>query len=249
MKPHFSIKTVLIFTLLSWAQLCLGTPQSSAPKKSLTELVVVDSAWPLITKSGAGGQNVQILSPYSKLKAEQELLSVQVSTHSYLGAIIYNSGGIFVKNGWLRIWGAGSSLLPRAVGSWNTENKITGYLVVADDVIGGAFAINAGAFGPDVGNIYYFSPQSLEWEAMAVPYSHFIEWTFTKKIDDFYADVYWESWKKDVPGVSGDKSISVYPPMWAKGPALKARSLRAVSFKEQFFFQQDYSTSILRKRP
>ena len=36
------------------------------------------------------------------------------------------------------------------------------YLLVADDVLGGFFAINGGAFDGKAGNIFYYAPDSGE---------------------------------------------------------------------------------------
>mgnify|MGYP000969392700 FL=1 len=37
-----------------------------------------------------------------------------------------------------------------------------GYLLVADDVLGGFFEINGGAFDGKAGNIFYYAPDSGE---------------------------------------------------------------------------------------
>ena len=37
-------------------------------------------------------------------------------------------------------------------------------LLVADDVLGGFFAINGGAFAGEAGNVFYYAPGSGEWE-------------------------------------------------------------------------------------
>lgn len=221
-----------------------GFANDGIKMKNLDSLVVADSAWTTINASLLKSKDAKAIPVLSKTNAEKELFSAQVSTHSYMGAIIYNSGGILVKNGWLRIWGSGSEELPRSIAKWNKDNKITGYLVVADDVIGGVFAVNGGAFGTDLGSVYYFSPQSLKWDSLRMPYSKFIEWSLTKNLDVFYSGLYWDTWKKDIPGLNADKSVSVYPPLWANGPDIRKRSLRAISFKESYAVQQHYSDTL-----
>jgi hypothetical protein len=90
-----------------------------------------------------------------------------------MGAIIYETGGILVDDGWVRILGSGSAALNRDLMTWN-KDKQNNFLLVADDVLGGFFAINAGAFGPEsIGKIFYFSPDNLQWEATNKSYSDF----------------------------------------------------------------------------
>jgi len=44
---------------------------------------------------------------------------------------------------------------------WN-QGKPAGLLLVADDVLGGFYALNGGAFGSEsLGKIFYFAPDNL----------------------------------------------------------------------------------------
>lgn len=68
-----------------------------------------------------------------------------------MGAITFFTGGILIDNGWIRILGSGNDKLNRIIASWNKGKTISKfgeqpkYLLVADDVVGGMYAINAGA--------------------------------------------------------------------------------------------------------
>lgn len=46
-------------------------------------------------------------------------------------------------------------------------------MLVVDDVLGGHFAMNGGAFEGKIGDIFYFALDSLEWEPMNMTYSEF----------------------------------------------------------------------------
>lgn len=47
------------------------------------------------------------------------LVGLQVTTRSPMGAIAYETGGILIDHGWLRIIGSGHSKLPRNIVDWN----------------------------------------------------------------------------------------------------------------------------------
>lgn len=49
-----------------------------------------------------------------------------------------------------------------------------GYLLVADDILGGFFAINGGAFGGKACNVFYYAPDSGEWEDTQLSYPRFL---------------------------------------------------------------------------
>ena len=44
---------------------------------------------------------------------------MQMPTSSPMGAVIYETGGILIHHGWLRILGSGSFKLPRGLMDWN----------------------------------------------------------------------------------------------------------------------------------
>ena len=88
--------------------------------------------------------HVEVLPP--SYQNEDVLHSLQVTTRSPMGAIAYETGGILVDNGWLRFRGSGQQL-PRPLDGNDYDE---GYLLIADDAVGGFFAINGGALGNDL---------------------------------------------------------------------------------------------------
>ena len=112
--------------------------------KPLTELIDKDEpGWELVSEWIKDATNkVQILSR-DKEKAEFALYKTQVTTRSPMGAIIYETSGILIDNGWIRILGSGNEKINRNLPDWNKGKSITefgqqaGYFLVADDVIGG----------------------------------------------------------------------------------------------------------------
>lgn len=76
----------------------------------------------------------------------------------------YGTGGILVDGGWLRMLGSGHPKLTRNIAMWN-NGRSNGFCLVADDAVGGFFALNGGAFGDDLGSVYYLAPETLDGKA------------------------------------------------------------------------------------
>lgn len=209
--------------------------------RTLPELIDhEDPAWLLVQRwTAEASVEVEIL-PISDANAGNiALLEVQVTTRSPMGAIAFNSAGIFVDSGWLRVPGAGQHRrFRRSLPSWN-EGRSEGFYLVADDVLGGYFAINGGALGDDPEQIYYHSPDSLGWEQCGLSYSLFLVWAMSGKLDEFYKTFRWNDWESEAKELTGDQVLSVYPFLWAEGPPIGKRDRRPVDASEYFFLQAD----------
>src|SRR5262245_26435143 len=133
--------------------------------RTLEQLIDRDeSALPLVRQWLAQGrQEFEVLEP-STARGDV-LVGLQVTTRSPMGAIAYETGGILVNHGWLRLLASGHPRLRRNIVEWNA-GRSAGHLLVADDVVGGFFSINGGALGQDLGAMYYWAPDTLKWEPM-----------------------------------------------------------------------------------
>ena len=153
-----------------------------------------------------------------------------------MGALAYETGGLLIDHGWIRFLGSGHPKLPRGIASWNEEQTGSvgqaGYLLVADDAVGGFFVVNGGGLPGDPGSITYLSPFSGEWEDMGASYSQLLSWTLTGDLDEFYEGSRWKSWKEDVQALEGDRAFSFYPFLWAEGPPIDERTRVAVPVAE-----------------
>jgi hypothetical protein len=89
--------------------------------KTLEELTGTDQpAIDLIREWVSSAENqCDILPPSSEQDAV--LLEVQVTTRSTMGAVAFETGGIFVDHGWLRFLGSGHRKLPRTMPGWNQD--------------------------------------------------------------------------------------------------------------------------------
>jgi hypothetical protein len=206
--------------------------------KTLAELTdTTEPAIDLIREWATSAENdCVILSPSSERQAV--LLEVQVSTHSTMGAVAYETGGVLIDHGWIRFLGSGHPKLTRTLPSWN-QDRAKGFYLIADDAVGGFFAMNGGAFGEDRGNVYYWSPDDLEWEPLEIGYSELFQWSLTSKLADFYADLRWPSWKEDVAELSGDRCFSFYPFLWTNEGSVEGSYREAVPMTESFDLKVD----------
>lgn len=191
--------------------------------RPLKELInLTDPAWPLVQQWIAGAINkVQVL-PRDSIKACDALYKTQVTTKSPMGAIIYMTGGILIDNGWIRVLGSGNKKLNRTVPDWNKGKSFKEYgdepkfLLIADDAVGGFFAINGGKFGADFGKIYYLSPLSLKWEDLHLGYTQFLDFCFNGNLSEFYSSLRWKNWANDVTKINCDEVYYCFPYLWSK---------------------------------
>lgn len=199
-----------------------------------------EPAWPHVQQWIAEASvDVEVLPLDDPKAGEEALLGAQVTTRSPMGAIAFNTAGILVDSGWLRILAAGQHpRFRRSLPSWN-EGRSDGYYLVADDILGGYFAINGGALGDDAGKIYYYSPDSLGWEPCGLGYSDFIVWALSGKLNEFYEGFRWQGWESEVSQLTGDQVLGVYPFLWAEGPSIASRDRRPIDVSEHYSLQAD----------
>ncbi|MEZ6003939.1 MAG: DUF2625 family protein [Planctomycetota bacterium] len=81
--------------------------------------------------------------------------------------------------------------------AWNS-GRSDGHLLVADDVVGGFFSLNGGAFGQDLGSMYYWAPDTLNWEPLGLSYSDFLVWALSDNLSQFYQNLRWEDSEAEV---------------------------------------------------
>ena len=210
--------------------------------RSFDELIQTqDPAWPLIQEWIAEATNSIEVLPRTLEKAKEELVKTQVTIRSVMGAVVYETGGILIDNGWLRILGSGSAKLPRGLGSWNlgrTQSEPAGpapYYLFADDVAGGYFAINGGGLNGKVGNVFYLPPDTLEWEDCGKGYSDFLNWALTGDLQLFYENLRWENWREEIHDLNGDSVYTFFPFLWTEeGSDINQVSRKRIPIAEHY---------------
>ena len=175
------------------------------------------------------------------------LNELQISDKSVLGSIVKNTSGIIIDN-WVRILGTGTNERRGIIeyndfkqGKATTVDKM---LIIADDVVGGMFALNTSKFPDDIGLVWYFAPDTLMWESLGIKYSEFISWVLGEKVSDFYKTMRWSSWEKDSKAIDFNESILIYPFLWSKEIEIETASKKKVTTSELFMLNQDYAVKL-----
>ena len=221
--------------------------------RTLEQLIdISEPGWPLVAEwLSQAPVPIEIL-PVTSQKADQVLLDMQVTTRSPMGAIVHETGGLLFDNGWLRVLGSGHERLPRSLAEWNrallpVENqRLPGACLFADDVIGGFFALNGGAFEATPGHVQYFAPDTLDWEDTKMTYSEFLVWACSDELASFYEGFRWHLWQEQVRSIGGESGLSIYPFLWAKGSTIADRSKKVVPLEEIWGVEMEIRNQMLK---
>lgn len=224
-----------------------STTFSQTKMRPVNELIdQTDSGWKLVKEWTNTAKNKVEILPADPQKAKDALYHTQVTTSSPMGAIVYKTGGILIDNGWIRILGSGSTKLNRSLPDWNKGKSFKefgeapSFFLIADDALGGFYILNGGALGTDLGKVYYFAPDNLEYEQLDITYSEFLEFCFNNDLDKYYSGSRWENWKKDLAGLQGDQVFNFYPFLWTEeGSDINKVQRKMIPVEEQYSLNLD----------
>lgn len=244
MKP----KLLLLFLFI----VCTIKASTAQDKmRTVEELTKDTSGWEVIAHAMSIAKNKFKILPRDPVKAKEAIYQTQVTTHSTIGAVVYLTGGILIEDGWIRILGSGNPLLNRSLPAWNIGKTFADYgakptfLLVADDVIGGFFAINGGALGTDPGMVYYLAPDDLKWESLHITYTDFINFCFVGNMKLFYGDLGWPECRGEVTKLTGNDSFYFYPFRWTKeGKDISKDQKKIVPVEEIYKLETDEMKSL-----
>ena len=182
-----------------------------------------EPAWDFVKIWIKDAKNLVVVLPKDSVRADSALYQTQVTTRSPMGAIVYETGGILIDHGWIRILGSGCQRLNRSLMDWNKDKSYhnvgeqLSFLLIADDVLGGFFALNAGGIAQEgIGKVFYFAPDNLKWEQTEMSYTDFLTFCFFGDIYKFYEGYRWTNWTTDIDTLDGNLGISIYPFLWSK---------------------------------
>lgn len=210
--------------------------------KSAEELIdKADPGWTIVESWTKTAKNKVEVLPVDAVNAKEVLYKTQVTTRSTMGAVVFMTGGILIDDGWIRILGSGNSKFNRTLPDWNKGKSFKEFgekptfLLIADDAIGGFYLLNGGGLGKDLGKVYYFSPDNLEYEPLDITYSEFLGFCFNNDLDKFYDGNRWDGWRKEVSKLKGDQVYNFYPFLWtAEGSDINKSTRNVIPIEEQY---------------
>lgn len=168
--------------------------------------------------------------------AERTLVYLAVSTRSILGAIVFETGGISIAGGLIRLWGSGSlrSLLQsNQVAAAAAGRELPGILFVGDDALGGLFAINGGCFGTqDLGDVFYLPADEERWTSLEVGHSDFVAWCITGNLEHLYGDTTSAARMLSEATPAFDRVLASFPFAWTQEGRTSDTSIREISAAE-----------------
>ncbi len=197
---------------------------------------VEQSTWAdILTGMAAAPYPVEVL-PADPERAAACLAALGITTGSWLGAVVANSGGLLIDHGWLRVLGGGHGGLPDVVAEMDPA---AGRLIVAFDVMGGQFAWAPARHGA-APTVQYFGPEDLEWQDLELGYGDWLHAMLAGALTRFSAGLRWPGWETEVAGVALDQGISALPPPWStEGRDLSVVSRRPIRLTELVSGHQD----------
>lgn len=215
--------------------------------KSAEELIdKADPGWTTVESWIKTAKNKVEVLPVDAVNAKEALYKTQVTTRSTMGAVVFMTGGILVDDGWIRILGSGHSKFNRTLPDWNKNKSFKefgekpSFLLIADDAIGGFYLLNGGGLGKDLGKVYYFSPDNLEYEPLDITYSEFLGFCFNNDLDKFYDGNRWDGWRNEVSKLKGDQVYNFYPFLWtAEGSDINKNTRKVIPIEEQYSLNLD----------
>ncbi|WP_233507896.1 DUF2625 family protein [Spongiactinospora gelatinilytica] len=225
-----------------------------------------DPAWPLLQEEFATTSVPLQVFAGDPEQGRSCLLQLQVSVESYLGALALHSGGLILDCGWLRVFGGSSMTGVDALPSLAQINRFPAVfdpgwrpidgLIVGQDILGGVFALNGhdpgAAERPGApGEVLYFAPESLEWEALEMGYGTWVNWLLSGRLEGFYDGLRWPGWQAEASVLTLAQGIAVHPFLWSKEAHtdLPSTSRRAVPMSELLRLNIDFCRKLGLKSP
>jgi len=164
-----------------------------------------------------------------------------IDENTVIGLCIANAAMLRI-NGYLRIWGTGNGKNHRNIMEYGNElRKLFGgnRVFIADDVWGGIFAISNGDFEGAPQHVWYFAPDTLQWESLEVTYSQFLSWVSDTGINEFYSSFLWSRISGLLDEIKFNQGLSIYPPLWAKECDSETASIKIIPFDEIIAFNAE----------
>lgn len=224
-----------------------------APVRPLSALLSPDPAWPALRTALSRSSRVVEILPTSRPRAEAVLLALQVTVRSPLGAIALETGGLVIDR-WLRVLGGGGPRMDGDLARWNGLGdrpilpRQPGLRLIGHDAIGGFFALDRGALGDGKGEVFYFAPDSVNWEGIDMSYAEWLDSMTSNAISDFNAENRWTGWEREVAELEPDDGLSITPGLWtSESRPIEKTSRKVVRMEELWAMEQEAARQLEAK--
>ena len=171
----------------------------------------------IITKN-----NILLLNPQDELVKDFSEKYSNFQDKFFYEQFMY-SGGIVIDN-WIRIYGCGELNVTEKNKLYNANQTMD--ILIAEDILGGLFGLKDDF-------VYYFAPDTNEWECLEIYYTQFINWLLNNSegVNKFYEYFRWTSWKEDCSKIQLKNGYSFYPLFQVEND-INQRSRRIISIDE-----------------
>ncbi len=171
----------------------------------------------IITKN-----NILLLNPQDELVKDFSEKYSNFQDKFFYEQFMY-SGGIVIDN-WIRIYGCGELNVTEKNKLYNANQTMD--ILIAEDILGGLFGLKDDF-------VYYFAPDTNEWECLEIYYTQFINWLLNNPegVNKFYEYFRWTSWKEDCSKIQLKNGYSFYPLFQVEND-INQRSRRIISIDE-----------------
>lgn len=187
--------------------------------------------------------NPSRLLPHDPDQAQRTLLHLRVTTRSILGAIVFETGGITVADGLVRLWGSGldrSLLQANHVAASAAGRDLADILLVGDDAFGGLFAVNGGGFGQGgVGEVFHLPADEETWHSLEVGHADFVAWCLTGDLAMLYGAGTPAERMAHHAKPPFDRVLATYPFAWTLEGRSEGMSVRDIDADEHLRLRID----------
>jgi hypothetical protein len=164
-----------------------------------------------------------------------------MTTRSLIGAVVYETGGVPIANGFIRLLGSGAN---RSLQQTHQEaglpldGSYPDILLIADDMLGGLFALNGGRFGPDrQGQVFHLAADDLVWAPLDIGYADFVFLCLTGDLNWLYSRLCQLQSYVIQPRPAFEKAYSFYPFLWTKESTSSTPNTRVINATENLRFR------------
>lgn len=206
--------------------------------RTLNELLDRDQpALPLLQEwiDDPAGNNATLILP-AETVADDTLVRLQVTTRSMLGTLAYETGGLSIADGLVRLLGSGaerSIMQTAAIAGCPLDGSYPDFIIIGDDVFGGLFALNGGRFGAEgQGKVFHLAADDTVWIPLGVGHSDFVHWCLTSDLGALYAPFNYLDAFATRPFPAFEATLSFYPFLWTREGKDRQPSVRVVRADE-----------------